>query len=159
MRRIKLIKSRFEELKRQRIDWDDKWKTFTQYLAVFNGVFDDPKDTRNKWRDIYAKKNINGNPQRYFRNLSTCLTATLCPPDSKWFSFRVKNQTNAEQSWLKACSEAVLERFQGANAAEFFTHMFFEAAVFGQGVISLTPSKNKVFDFKAFTTGSIFYSI
>ncbi|MDR0741786.1 MAG: hypothetical protein LBF28_03360 [Rickettsiales bacterium] len=147
---------RFSEMKQTRQEWDAKREIFSEYLAVQNGIFNkDLAFNKNKWRDLYAKKNINGNPQRYLRNLSTCLTATLCPPDSKWASLVADDQTRDEQIWLKDATEKVLSTINAANGSEYFTHMFFESPVFGEGVIAVNPSKTKDIDFVAYTAGTV----
>ena len=99
---------------------------------------------------------MNGKPQRYMRDLATSLVATLCPPDSRWFGYRVDNMTADEQSWLYKSSLCVMQKFQANGISSFLTSLFYEAGLYGLGVITEEKSNKTGLDFGKMTCGEYY---
>lgn len=157
MRSIKYFKDRFSQLKNNRCDFEIDWKDISKFLSPSTGVFDtDPKSAKNKRRYTFPRDNMNGRPQRYMRDLATALVATLCPPDSRWFGYKVPNMTHDEQSWLYKASLDILQSFQSAGISTYLDSLFYEGGLYGLGIISLEEGRKIDFDFGAFTCGEYF---
>lgn len=155
--RIKYYKSRYTELKNSRSEYEPDWRTLSKYLAPTTGLFlENPSSDKNKRKSMFYKENLNGMPQRYMRNLATSLVATLCPPDSRWFGFKVNDETDAEQSWLHAAADECMHVMQARGITGFLESLFYEGSVYGLSVMSEEKSyKNKI-DFGSFTIGEYY---
>ena len=153
-KRLQHFKNRFEELKNARSDFEPDWKQLNKFLAPSTGMlYTDPANDKDKRRYTYPKDNLNGLPQRYMRNLSTALVATLCPPDSRWFGYSVPNMTDEEQSWLHKASDRVMAVFQARGISSYLEALFYEGAVYGLSCMSIEKSNKYKLDFGNFTIG------
>jgi hypothetical protein len=154
---IKYFKSRYDELKNSRADFEADWISASKFLSPSTGFFlTDPKNEKNKRKYTYPKENLNGKPQRDMRDLSTSLLATLCPADSRWFGLQVYNQTKSEQSWLHKAAESIMHRFQANGVSTYIESMLYEGSIYGLGVMSVEKSRKKVLDFSAYTIGEYY---
>jgi len=157
--RIKYFKERLHSLKTKRVDFEIDWKDISKFLSPSTGIFDtNPSDIKDKRRYTFPKDNMNGKPQRYMRDLATSLVATLCPPDSRWFGYKVDNMTRDEQSWLYKASLRVMQSFQANGISSYLDSLFYEGGLYGLSVISLEKSQKKELDFGAFTCGEYYLS-
>ena len=155
--KITFFKNRLQSLKQKRTEFEIDWKDISKFLSPSTGVFNtDPKSAKDKRRYTFPRDNMNGKPQRYMRDLATSLVATLCPPDSRWFGYKVDNMTPEEQSWLYKASLRVMQAFQANGISSFLDSLFYEAALYGVGVISLEKSNKNDLDFGAFTCGEFY---
>lgn len=153
-KRIKYYRSRFQELKDARKEFEPDWKDNVKFLAPSTGMFNtNPSQNVDKRKYTYPKINLNGMPQRFMRNLATSLVATLCPPDSRWFGYKVPNETDEEQSWLHKASEKVMQTFQARGVSSYIVTLLYEGATHGVSVMSAEPSDKNVLDFGSFTIG------
>jgi len=155
--RIKYYKNRLEELKQARVEFEPDWQSYSKYLAPSTGMFfTDPSSDKNKRKYTYPRENLNGMPQRYMRNLATSLVATLCPPDSRWFGYKVNNETDAEQAWLHKAADKAMEVMQARSVTSFLETLFHEGSIYGLSIMSEEKSyKNKI-DFGSFTIGEFY---
>lgn len=157
MKQITYFKNRLATLKQRRSDFEIDWKDISKFLSPSTGIFDvDPKSTKDKRRYTFPKDNMNGRPQRYMRDLATSLVATLCPPDGRWFGYKVPNMTRDEQSWLYKASLNVMESFRASGISAYLDSLFYEGSLYGLSVISLEKSEKKDLDFGAFTCGEYY---
>ena len=157
MSRIEYYKQRLNELDAARSNYVSDWKTLSKFLAPASGVFgNDPASGKDRSKYLYPRENLNGMPQRYMRNLSTALVATLCPPDSRWFGYVVPDETDEEQSWLHAAADKVMTVFQARGISSFLETLFYEGATFGVSCMSLEPSVKHKLDFGSFTIGEFY---
>lgn len=155
--KITFFKNRLQSLKQKRTEFEIDWKDISKFLSPSTGVFNtDPKSAKDKRRYTFPRDNMNGKPQRYMRDLATSLVATLCPPDSRWFGYKVDNMTPEEQSWLYKASLRVMQAFQANGISSFLDSLFYEASLYGVGVISLEKSNKNDLDFGAFTCGEFY---
>lgn len=158
-RKIDYFKNRLSFLKTKRSEFETDWRDISKFLSPSTGVFStDPKSAKDRRRYTYPKDNMNGKPQRYMRDLATSLVATLCPPDSRWFGYRVDNMTADEQSWLYSASLSVMQKFQANGISSFLESLFYEAGLYGLGVISAEKSNKTGLDFGAMTCGEYYLS-
>lgn len=156
-KRLQHFKNRYEELKNARADFEPDWKQLNKFLAPSTGMlYTDPANDKDKRRYTYPKDNLNGLPQRYMRNLSTALVATLCPPDSRWFGYSVPNMTDEEQSWLHKASDRVMAVFQARGISSYLEALFYEGAVYGLSCMSMEKSNKYKLDFGNFTIGEFY---
>lgn len=156
-RKIDYFKNRLVFLKTKRSEFEIDWRDISKFLSPSTGVFStDPKSAKDKRRYTYPKDNMNGKPQRYMRDLATSLVATLCPPDSRWFGYRVDNMTADEQSWLYKSSLCVMQKFQANGISSFLTSLFYEAGLYGLGVITEEKSNKTGLDFGKMTCGEYY---
>jgi hypothetical protein len=156
-KRLQHFKNRYEELKNARADFEPDWKQLNKFLAPSTGMlYTDPANDKDKRRYTYPKDNLNGLPQRYMRNLSTALVATLCPPDSRWFGYSVPNMTDEEQSWLHKASDRVMAIFQARGISSYLEALFYEGAVYGLSCMSMEKSNKYKLDFGNFTIGEFY---
>lgn len=156
-KRLQHFKNRYEELKNARADFEPDWKQLNKFLAPSTGMlYTDPANDKDKRRYTYPKDNLNGLPQRYMRNLSTALVATLCPPDSRWFGYSVPNMTDEEQSWLHKASDRVMSVFQARGISSYLEALFYEGAVYGLSCMSMEKSNKYKLDFGNFTIGEFY---
>lgn len=157
MSRIEYYKQRLKELDADRSNYVSDWRTLAKFLAPACGVFgNDPASGKDKSKYLYPRENLNGMPQRYMRNLSTALVATLCPPDSRWFGYVVPDETDEEQSWLHHAADRVMSIFQARGISSFLETLFFEGATFGVSCMSLEASVKHKLDFGSFTIGEFY---
>lgn len=156
-RKIDYFKNRLSFLKTKRSEFEIDWRDISKFLSPSTGVFStDPKSAKDRRRYTYPKDNMNGKPQRYMRDLATSLVATLCPPDSRWFGYRVDNMTADEQSWLYKSSLCVMQKFQANGISSFLTSLFYEAGLYGLGVITEEKSNKTGLDFGKMTCGEYY---
>lgn len=156
-KRLQHFKNRYEELKNARSDFEPDWKQLNKFLAPSTGMlYTDPANDKDKRRYTYPKDNLNGLPQRYMRNLSTALVATLCPPDSRWFGYSVPNMTDEEQSWLHKASDRVMAVFQARGISSYLEALFYEGAIYGLSCMSMEKSNKYKLDFGNFTIGEFY---
>jgi hypothetical protein len=156
-KRLQHFKNRYEELKNARAEFEPDWKQLNKFLAPSTGMlYTDPANDKDKRRYTYPKDNLNGLPQRYMRNLSTALVATLCPPDSRWFGYSVPNMTDEEQSWLHKASDRVMAIFQARGISSYLEALFYEGAVYGLSCMSMEKSNKYKLDFGNFTIGEFY---
>lgn len=156
-RKIDYFKNRLSFLKTKRSEFETDWRDISKFLSPSTGVFStDPKSAKDRRRYTYPKDNMNGKPQRYMRDLATSLVATLCPPDSRWFGYRVDNMTADEQSWLYKSSLCVMQKFQANGISSFLTSLFYEAGLYGLGVITEEKSNKTGLDFGKMTCGEYY---
>lgn len=156
-RKIDYFKNRLAFLKTKRSEFEIDWRDISKFLSPSTGVFStDPKSAKDRRRYTYPKDNMNGKPQRYMRDLATSLVATLCPPDSRWFGYRVDNMTADEQSWLYKSSLCVMQKFQANGISSFLTSLFYEAGLYGLGVITEEKSNKTGLDFGKMTCGEYY---
>lgn len=156
-KRLQHFKNRYEELKNARADFEPDWKQLNKFLAPSTGMlYTDPANDKDKRRYTYPKDNLNGLPQRYMRNLSTALVATLCPPDSRWFGYSVPNMTDEEQSWLHKASDRVMAVFQARGISSYLEALFYEGAIYGLSCMSMEKSNKHKLDFGNFTIGEFY---
>ena len=155
--RIKYYKMRLQELKDARKEFEPDWRELSKFLAPASGMFyDQPNNEKNRRRYTYPRENLNGMPQRYMRNLATALVATLCPPDSRWFGYRVPEQTDDEQSWLHRAADRVLEVFNARSITGYLESLFYEGATFGLSAMSMEASSKNGIGFGSFTIGQFY---
>lgn len=155
--RLKYFQNRLAELEKGREDFVADWQTLSKYLAPATGIFyTKGSDKKNKRTYTYPKQNLNGMPQRYMRNLSTALVATLCPPDSRWFGYTVPDETDEEQSWLHKAADKVMSVFQARGISSFLESLFYEGAVYGLSCMSIEKSSKNKLDFGSFTIGEYY---
>lgn len=156
-KRIRYYKMRLQELKDGRKEFEPDWRDLSKFLAPASGMFyEQQNQEKNRRRYTYTKDNLNGMPQRYMRNLATALVATLCPPDSRWFGYRVPNETDEEQSWLHKAADKVLESFNARSITGYLESLFYEGAIFGLSTMSVEPSDKFHLDFGSFTIGQFY---
>lgn len=157
MERIKYYKTRFEELKKARSNFESDWRTNSKYLAPDAGMFNDkPSSEKNQRKSMYTRDNLNGMPQRYIRNLATSLVATLCPPDSRWFGYKVHDETDQEQSWLHKAAEKAMQVIHSRGISSYLETLFREGSVFGVSMMSEEKSRKNKIDFGSFTIGEFY---
>ena len=156
-RKIDYFKNRLAYLKGKRSEFEIDWKDISKFLSPSTGIFDlDPKNAKDRRRYTFPKDNMNGKPQRYMRDLATSLVATLCPPDTRWFGYRVDNMTADEQSWLYQSSLSIMQKFQANGVSAFLVSLVYEAALYGLGVISEEKSNKTGLDFGKMTCGEYY---
>lgn len=156
-RTIKYYKSRLQELKEARREFEPDWRDENKYLAPGTGRFyATASNDKNRRKYTYPRENLNGMPQRYMRNLATSLVATLCPPDSRWFGFSVDEQTRDEQIWLHQASEITMGVFQSRSLTGYLESLLHEGAVYGLSTMSVEPSQKHGLDFGNCTIGEFY---
>lgn len=155
--RLKYFQNRLAELERGREDFVPDWKSLSKFLAPSTGIFyTSASNEKDKRKYTYPRDNLNGLPQRYMRNLSTALVATLCPPDSRWFGYVVPDETDEEQSWLHKAADKVMSVFQARGITSYLEALFYEGAIYGLSCMSIEKSVKNKLDFGSFTIGEFY---
>ena len=156
-KKLKYFQNRLAELDKSREDFVADWKSLSKYLAPSTGIFyTSASNEKDKRKYTYPKENLNGLPQRYMRNLSTALVATLCPPDSRWFGYTVPDESDEEQSWLHKAADKVMSVFQARGISSFLEALFYEGAIYGLSCMSIEKSNKHKLDFGSFTIGEFY---
>ena len=155
--RLKYFQNRLAELDRGREDFVPDWKSLSKFLAPSTGIFyTSASNEKDQRKYTYPRDNLNGLPQRYMRNLSTALVATLCPPDSRWFGYVVPDETDEEQSWLHKAADKVMSVFQARGITSYLEALFYEGAIYGLSCMSIEKSVKNKLDFGSFTIGEFY---
>jgi len=155
------INARLKSLEKQRIPYEDRWKSIRDYQLPFLGVFKDTGDETDKGRrrDLGI---ANGCAWLANQAFAAGIMSGLTPPSRQWFKLGLSDATAEDD--LEAAQilderqeilEYVLHRSNFYNAA----HSVYMELPFGQGPLGIFESPSTWVRFQPYTIGTYYLDV
>lgn len=159
------MKRRFNELISYMQEFQNEWKSISEYMNPVRGKFD---DSEPKYREIDYTKYVNSTAAQGLDILSSGLQAGVASPNRPWFNFFILPVTNsstkageinsnnivtAEKQYLSDARNRVENIFANSNTYQSLRLLFEEAATFGTGVMIVDENDNETIHCTTLTAG------
>lgn len=157
----KRINARLKSLEKQRLTYEDRWKSIRDYQLPFLGIFKDTGDEtdRGKRKDLEI---ANGCAWLAMQAFAAGIMSGLTPPSRQWFKLGFSN-SNAEEDVEVArilderqeIVEYVLHRSNFYNSA----HSVYMELPFGQAPMAIFESPRTWVRFQPYTIGTYYLDV
>lgn len=156
----KRITSRLRTLEKQRLDYEDRWKSIRDYQLPFLGLFKDTGDETNKGR----RKDLaiaNGCAWLANQAFAAGIMSGLTPPSRQWFKLGFSNSSDEDVEAAQILDERqeiveyVLHRSNFYNSA----HSVYMELPFGQAPLGIFESPRTWVRFQPYTIGTYYLDV
>lgn len=141
----KYYKNRLRQLRQDQDYFHKESKDLVKDIALDSGDFDDPRENKKKRKDAFYNRIINSVAFSSSKMLASLLVSHLTNPQQRWFYTDIGDDGRKvyrdEQIWMRQCENMMYRRFAQSGLHQTLHNVYFEGAVFGNGIMVKRKSK------------------
>lgn len=146
--------NRFTALKNERSEWDEHWKSLSEYFLPRTGRFftSDVNRGDKRWNSIYDSTGT-----RALRTLSAGMMSGMTSPARPWFRLAIPDTDLMEYApvklWLNEVTKRMRDVFARSNTYRSLSSIYEELGLFGTGASIVVPDFKHVIRHQTLTAG------